>query len=265
MHARLFALFSLVLLVTLAVSGCGPGQLLGPTITPSPTTTLTPTLTPTPTSTPTLTPTATPTNTPTLTPTAASTPTQMPLPAGWQEYQVGGFSIALPAHWETADADGNGSRRLLGVIEDVYADDPPAVRNSYKFWAVATIPAEFANTILTITETSLSSSFDPEGFCDLLTDVYHSPGVDLDVTAIDCNLLGDGLNTVRMAVTSQDGGRSVRQYHYHYVQGHTMWRLTLSADASLWTTYEPTFATIGRSFRVSPTDTPLTDTGASSP
>lgn len=55
----------LVLMMSLLISSCGPGQLFGPTITPSPTYTLTPTLTPTSTST--LTPTPTPT--PTLTPT----------------------------------------------------------------------------------------------------------------------------------------------------------------------------------------------------
>ena len=44
------------------LAGCGPGQLLGPTVTPTPTATptSTPTLTPTPTSTPTLTPTPIP-------------------------------------------------------------------------------------------------------------------------------------------------------------------------------------------------------------
>jgi hypothetical protein len=47
------------------LSGCGPGQLFGPTFTPTSTPTDTPTLTPTSTSTPTATPTDTPTPTPT--------------------------------------------------------------------------------------------------------------------------------------------------------------------------------------------------------
>jgi hypothetical protein len=59
--------------VCLVITGCGPGQLLGPTLTPTATLTPTPThtptatLTPTPTSTPTPTITPTPTNTPTIT------------------------------------------------------------------------------------------------------------------------------------------------------------------------------------------------------
>lgn len=54
------------LILALSISSCGPGELFGPTITPSPTLTFTPTLTPTPTST--LTPTPKPTFTPSRTP-----------------------------------------------------------------------------------------------------------------------------------------------------------------------------------------------------
>jgi hypothetical protein len=62
--------FSIVALMILfaTISACSPGQLFGPTLTP------TPTITPTPTNTPTPTSTATPTNTP--------TPTATPVPDG---------------------------------------------------------------------------------------------------------------------------------------------------------------------------------------
>lgn len=61
----------------LALTSCGPGQLLGPkpTVTPSPTATSTPTLAPTSTLTPTSTFTPTATATPTFTPTSTSTAT----------------------------------------------------------------------------------------------------------------------------------------------------------------------------------------------
>ena len=64
----------LVLALSLLVSGCAPGQFLGPTFTPTPTRTLTPTTTPT--STPTRT--ATPTFTPTVTQTPSPLPTSTP-------------------------------------------------------------------------------------------------------------------------------------------------------------------------------------------
>lgn len=57
-----------VLLFALIFTGCGPGQLFGPTVTPTSTATATPTNTPTPSPTFTLTPTATPTETATPTP-----------------------------------------------------------------------------------------------------------------------------------------------------------------------------------------------------
>ena len=50
----------LVLVMSLVISGCGAGQMLGPTITPSPTATLVPTLTLSPTATPVPTQTSTP-------------------------------------------------------------------------------------------------------------------------------------------------------------------------------------------------------------
>jgi hypothetical protein len=63
------AYFSILLLLSLLISGCGPGQIFGPTFTPTPTPTLTPTSTPTPTLSPSITPTITSSPTFTLTPT----------------------------------------------------------------------------------------------------------------------------------------------------------------------------------------------------
>lgn len=63
---------SLLILFSLFLAACGPGQLFGPTLSPTPTLTSTPTLTPT--STFTLTPTLTSTSTITPLPTITSTP-----------------------------------------------------------------------------------------------------------------------------------------------------------------------------------------------
>jgi len=65
---------TIILLLALILSGCGSGQLFGPTLTPSPTITNTPTKTSTPTFTPTDTPTSTPTQTDTPEPTSTPTP-----------------------------------------------------------------------------------------------------------------------------------------------------------------------------------------------
>lgn len=70
MNTKYGNLVILVLVMSLIISGCGPGQVFGPTITPSPTNTPTPTSTstPTPTFTPTMTPSPTFTPTPTIEP-----------------------------------------------------------------------------------------------------------------------------------------------------------------------------------------------------
>jgi hypothetical protein len=67
MNTKQRASMILVLLLSLVISGCAPGQIFGPTVTPTPTNTPTPTSTNTPIP-PTATDTPTPTNTPTLTP-----------------------------------------------------------------------------------------------------------------------------------------------------------------------------------------------------
>ena len=88
------------ILITFAISACGPGQLFGPTITPSPTNTLTPTATPSPTATFTCTPTFT--SSPTLSPTPEAnrffeTATEVPFI----------FSYIHPDNWAKRHAVGN--------------------------------------------------------------------------------------------------------------------------------------------------------------
>ena len=67
-----------VVAVVLLVSGCGPGGLLGPTVTPTPTETLNPLPSPSSTATSTAMPTATATDTPTQTLTPTSTAVTCP-------------------------------------------------------------------------------------------------------------------------------------------------------------------------------------------
>ena len=67
--SKTYHLMLVPVLLSLLVTSCGPGQLFGPTVTPTSTPTLTPTNTPSPTITPSPTSTLTPTVTPSLTPT----------------------------------------------------------------------------------------------------------------------------------------------------------------------------------------------------
>ena len=71
-------IFVVFLTLSMFVSSCGPGQIFGPTLTPTPTHSPTPTHTFTPTATYTVTPTPTATSTPTLTLTSTRPPTKTP-------------------------------------------------------------------------------------------------------------------------------------------------------------------------------------------
>jgi len=88
MNAKRQIAVIIVLTMSLVISGCGAGQLFGPTITPTLTKTLTPTATLTPTTTPTPTATSTPTKKPTKTPTKTPPPTPT-LPIDVPEPQEG--------------------------------------------------------------------------------------------------------------------------------------------------------------------------------
>ena len=88
------AVISLTLLIPF-LSACGPGQLFGPTLTPTSTNTSTPTLTPTPTFT--LTPTLTSTPTITATITASSTPACLAASGKWESNETSeSFGILGP-------------------------------------------------------------------------------------------------------------------------------------------------------------------------
>jgi len=99
-HKRTFLI--LMVLMIFLFSSCGPGQLFGPTITPTPT--YTPSQTPTATPTMTLTPTNTPSPTLTSIPTETATPTETPPP----------ISIsALGGGWTGTTADGSRFRFIV--------------------------------------------------------------------------------------------------------------------------------------------------------
>lgn len=98
----LFFIICLLLISVLLVS-CGPGQFLGPTITPTPTITLTPTMTPTP----------------ALTATAMPTPTAIPgLGIDRETLQTVFEEVHIPLKFHVTD-DVNGQPAVKGISEDL--------------------------------------------------------------------------------------------------------------------------------------------------
>ncbi len=127
---RKHVVFIGLIVVSLVLSSCGPGQLLGPKPTPTPTSTPTPvpTNTPTPTDTPTVTPTSTPTMTPTLTmtptPTRTQTPsvtptvTPVPFTGTLQHYLDAAGALRVQAQ-KVLDASQASPKQLQSVLDDM--------------------------------------------------------------------------------------------------------------------------------------------------
>lgn len=123
-------LIALLILLSFSISACGPGQIFGPTITPTPTSTSTPTQTPTSTPTPTSTSTPTPTSTSTPTPTSTltatvqrtSTPSNTPIPISGLGVRtseiVRSFTNLFTFH-EIADIDGYAVQE--GITDDGFS------------------------------------------------------------------------------------------------------------------------------------------------
>jgi hypothetical protein len=101
-------IWTALLLFSLLVSACGPGQMFGPTFTPTPTNT--------PTVTPTLTPTVTPTKKPTSTPT--NTPTPLPGLGVKTSDVVSSFSHSFKFS-DIPDVEGNTAQK--GIMDEGFS------------------------------------------------------------------------------------------------------------------------------------------------
>lgn len=111
-------------MLSLIITSCGPGQFLGPTLTPtltstsSPSPTATPTITPTATFTPT--PTQTRTSTPTRKPTSTKTITPTPLPGlGVKASEIVNAFTEFFTFRDIPDIEGNPAKR--GTTEEGYS------------------------------------------------------------------------------------------------------------------------------------------------
>ena len=153
----LFYIFTL----SLFLSGCGPGQLFGPTITPSPTitNTPTPTLTPTNTSTPTSTPTDTPTSTPTQTATSEPTSTLTPVTTGLV------YGVLLDIQTE----------QPLENVEIVLGDVQYDEEGNYDSCSITLVKEGLLNSSLTDIDGAFAIEVTPGSYCLISTGPGHSP------------------------------------------------------------------------------------------
>jgi hypothetical protein len=254
-----------------------------PTTTSTATTTSTPTqmptFTPTFTPPPTPTPTATPTMQPVCTPppcregevyscpgecpggcgTTCATPTPAPptpAPEGWRVETGDDFTIALPERWQAVDVTAKGIEAILDKIrelDDEWARNMSAmlsdqsVAESMKFWAFDPQPAGAGFASVNVTRGDLPFAVDASAVAAQLEATYERIG--LETLSTDEDLTIGGLDAARLAMRTPMGSLSMRQVQYVFVDGLTMWAVTLTVDDAVWAEYEALLAAIGESFR----------------
>lgn len=226
---------------------------------PSPTPTDTPKPTSTPTSTPTPTPTPSPTALPTNTPTVIAIPTTapMPWPDTWNDHAASGFHIALPERWEVVDVDREGVEAILSMLETLNTEwarnttamlSAEGVQEMTKLWAMDSEPAGVGYATMTITHQSQPFPIRVEDLCAQLESAYQQMG--FEVVAVECGLKINELDAGRSIVRLPVGALAVKEYQYWYVQGRSVWVVSMAVDETKWSEYEPIFATIAESFMV---------------
>jgi len=127
----------LVLVMSLVLSACGPGQVFGPTITPTPTLTSTPTITPT--LAPSATPTVTFTPTSTLTPTPSCTVQNGDWSGDFSDFKVDNCTITSASF--TIQANGGGTDTITLIKQSI-----PIANNEFQYSFTTQNTGAFANS-----------------------------------------------------------------------------------------------------------------------
>ena len=128
---------AVLLSIGLAISACGPGQVFGPTITPTPTLTSTPTITPT--LAPSATPTVTFTPTSTLTPTPSCTVQNGDWSGDFSDFKVDNCTITSASF--TIQANGGGTDTITLIKQSI-----PIANNEFQYSFTTQNTGAFANS-----------------------------------------------------------------------------------------------------------------------
>lgn len=247
-------ILSCIVIASIMIAGCSPGQAPAATRTATSQPTLTPTKTPQPT------PTVTPSPTINATVPPAESP-PVPLPEGWRGYSTNGFSLGLPDRWEAIDIDKEGIEAVLNILENLntyWARNASArftseaVQNMMKFWAMDSEPAGIGYASTNVTYQSLPYSLTSQALCQQMPAVYKQMGIEL--LDAECGLEINGLEASRFTIHLVTGPFAVRQNQYVYMKGREMWSLTLAVDETLWEDYEDTFKAIAHTFTTDAND-----------
>ena len=192
---------------------------------------------------------------PTITPIPTSA-SDYPLPAGWQDYTVSGFSIGLPEKWEAVDVDREGIDMILSVLQYVDSDwaknsadmlSADEMEEMLKFWAMDMDPAGLGYASINVMFQSLPFPIRVSDMCAEMPSAYSQMGIEL--LDINCNLEINGIPAAQFMTILHSNFGSVQQYQYLFMRGKNMWSMTLAVDETEWASYKPVFETIAETFR----------------
>ena len=78
--------------------------------------------------------------------------------------------------------------------------------------------------------------------------LYEEMGIEL--MEATCDLRINGLDAVRFGLRIEAGPLAVGQYQFMFVQGRSVWAITIAVDATVWSEHQPQFLAIGETFMV---------------
>jgi hypothetical protein len=154
------------------------------------------------------------------------------------------------------DVDREGVEAILSMLETLNTEwahnttamlSAEGVQEMTKLWAMDSEPAGVGYATMTITHQSQPFPIRVEDLCAQLESAYQQMG--FEVVAVECGLKINELDAGRSIVRLPVGALAVKEYQYWYVQGRSVWVVSMAVDETKWSEYEPIFATIAESFR----------------
>jgi hypothetical protein len=179
------------------------------------------------------------------------------LPAGWREYSVSVFHVALPDRWEAVDVGQDGIEAILNSLDGTnseWAEDATAMLSAgamqqmVEFWARDSEPAGIGYATASITYQTQPFPIPIDILCALMPSFSEQMG--FEVVEVECGLKINDLDAARFVTSLQMGSMPAKQYLYTYVRAGDLWTLSLTVDEADWSRYEPTFAAIAETFRL---------------
>ena len=179
------------------------------------------------------------------------------LPEGWREHATAGFRLGLPERWEVVDVASEGIEAIWDMVEEINAEWAENITSAFsaeamvdvlKFWAMDPEPAGVGFATVNVTHQVQPIRITAANLCAQMPALYEQMGIEL--MEATCDLRINGLDAVRFGLRIEAGPLAVGQYQFMFVQGRSVWAITIAVDATVWSEHQPQFLAIGETFMV---------------